>query len=40
MVHMKIICNEDSVSVNKILLGNSFLFSLVVSVVTSMSQFG
>ena len=37
---MKIICNEGSASVNKILLGNSFLFSLVLSVVTSMWQFG
>lgn len=31
MVHIKIICNENSVSENKVLLGNSFLFTLVLS---------
>ena len=36
MVYMKIICNENSVSENKVLLGNSFLFILVLSVVTFM----
>ena len=38
MVHMKIICNENSVSEDKVLLGNSFLFTLVLSVITFMSQ--
>ena len=35
---MKIICNENSVSVNNFLLENPCSFSSVLSVVTFMSQ--
>lgn len=35
---MKIMCNENSVSVNKILLENPCSFISVLSVVTFMSQ--